>query len=225
MLTEEQRAAKNRANAQKSTGPKTPEGRNRSRKNALKHGQRAQLLKNLLPPHSAVLCHQDRQLYFRLHEKLISTYQPHTATEALVVKKIVDAEWREATIDQLFTAFWNKELVEKYAGRPDLSPEMAELVAQLIAYEGQALRPAVEQMHHRLKRAAQAAVAANELRLVNLRRNFPSNSTAIHRREFDKERREFYRVHPELRPPALRTNKATAARPPQEPKILQDAET
>jgi hypothetical protein len=32
------RLAANRANAQKSTGPKTPEGKDRSRKNALKHG-------------------------------------------------------------------------------------------------------------------------------------------------------------------------------------------
>jgi hypothetical protein len=197
MLTAEQRAAKNRANAQKSTGPTSAAGKARSRANATKHGQRANLLKHLIPPHSAVFCHQDRPLYFRLHEKLIATYEPHTDTEALIVKKIADAEWREATFDQLFTAFWNKQLVEKYAGRQDLGPEMSELLAQLLAYEDQANRPHVDRLHHRVKRTLQRTVAVNEQRLVNLRRNFPSNSTAIERREFDREKREFYRAHPE----------------------------
>lgn len=216
MLTEEQRAAKNRANAQKSTGPTSAAGKARSSRNAVKHGQRSRLMKNLIPPHSAVLCHQDRHLYFRLHEKLIATYEPHTATEALIVKKIADAEWREATFDQLFTAFWNKQLVEKYAGRQDLGPEMAELLAQLLAYEDQANRPHVDRLHHRVKRALQNTVAANEKRLVNLRRNFPSNSTAIERRDFDREKRDFYRAHPDLCPEfgdddVSLTNEATLA--------------
>ena len=43
-LTAEERAAINRQNASKSTGPKTDEGKARSRRNALKHGLRAQAL-------------------------------------------------------------------------------------------------------------------------------------------------------------------------------------
>ena len=40
--------AANRANARKSTGPKSPEGKNRVRFNGLRHGQRAQSLRGAI---------------------------------------------------------------------------------------------------------------------------------------------------------------------------------
>jgi hypothetical protein len=43
-LTKEQRAEINRQNARKSTGPKSEEGKERSRQNAMKHGLRAEVL-------------------------------------------------------------------------------------------------------------------------------------------------------------------------------------
>src|SRR5262245_55163448 len=41
-ITAAERAAINRRNAPRSSGPKSPEGRSRSKMNALKHGMRAQ---------------------------------------------------------------------------------------------------------------------------------------------------------------------------------------
>ena len=46
-LSPEQLAA-NRANAQKSTGPRTPEGKSKSRLNAFRHGITAQVI--VMPP-------------------------------------------------------------------------------------------------------------------------------------------------------------------------------
>jgi len=201
MLTPEEKAKKNRANAQKSTGPKTPEGKQRSAKNSVKHGKHANLLKNFVPPHSAVLCNQDRQRFFRLLERLIEDYQPHNTTEAIVVRKIADAEWRGITFDELFTAFWNKELMEKFKAKQEHIPEIAEVLSELLVYEDQANHPAVEQLHHRIKKALERTILANEKRLILLRKHFPSASTAIERRDFDREKREFFRGHPELLEP------------------------
>lgn len=201
MLSPEERSKINRANAQKSTGPKTPEGKQRSAKNSFKDGKHANLLKNFVPPHSAVLCHQDRPRFFRLCEKLIQDYQPHNIAEAIAVRKIADAEWRSLTFDELFTGFWNRELMEKLKAKQQHNPEVGELLCQLHVYVDQANHPAVEQLHNRLKKAIDRTILANEKRLILLRKHFPSASTAIERRDFDREKREFYRNHPELYDP------------------------
>jgi hypothetical protein len=201
MLTPEQRAEQNRQNAQKSTGPKSDAGKLRSAKNAIKHGERAQLLKNFVPPHAAVLCNQDRQRYFRLHEQLIEKYKPRDPTEALVVSKIAAAEWRALTFSELFTAYWNKELMEKFDGRQHPIPEIADILGQVRVYESQADHPAVEKMHQRLQWSLERSIANHEKRLVLLRKQFPSASTVIERRDFDRERRDFYRAYPNLLTP------------------------
>jgi hypothetical protein len=212
MLSAEDRAKVNRANAQKSTGPKTPEGKQRSAKNSLKDGNHAHLFKNFVPPHSAVLCNQDRQRFFRLHERLIQDYQPHNLAEAIAVRKIADAEWRSLTFDELFTAFWNNELMEKLKAKQEHSPEVAELLGQLLVYSDQANHPAVEQLHHRVKKALERTISTNENRLILLRKHFPSASMAIERRDFDREKREFYRRHPELTEPGPK-NEASSSSP------------
>lgn len=198
MLSPEERALKNRANAQKSTGPKTDEGKQRSAKNAVKHGQRAGFLKNFVPPHSAVLCNQDRQRFFRLHEKLIEKYQPRDHAEAIVVRKIADAEWRSVTFSELFSAFWNREIMEKFEGNQHANHEIAEVLGNVRIYEQQADQPAIERMQERIQKSLDRIIAANEKRLILLRKHFPSASTVVERREFDRERREFYRSRPDL---------------------------
>ena len=66
------RAAINRRNAQKSTGPRTPEGKNRSKFNAVKHGMTAETL--VLPDEDANI------LQIRL-ETWIHDLQPRNEVE------------------------------------------------------------------------------------------------------------------------------------------------
>ncbi len=84
-MTTTDRAAINRRNAQKSTGPRTPEGKNRSKFNALKHGMTAQTL--VLPDEDANV------LQIRL-ETFLTQIQPQNEVEQLLVEQAVHASWR-----------------------------------------------------------------------------------------------------------------------------------
>ncbi len=75
----------NRANAQHSTGPVTPEGRARSSSNAVKHGLTARKV-HLNP--------EDRESYEALQDSLLAELRPHGALELQVARNIVDAYWR-----------------------------------------------------------------------------------------------------------------------------------
>jgi hypothetical protein len=78
--------AANRRNGQKSKGPKTEEGKSRSRWNALKHG----VLSQRLP----VLHEDDSQTYTLLLENLQRDLNPGNALEEILVEKIAMAYWR-----------------------------------------------------------------------------------------------------------------------------------
>ncbi len=82
---ETNRAGVNRANAQHSTGPKTPEGKQTSSQNALKHGLTAQ---------NPVLPTDDLDDYQRHVATFFAEYSPQGATEANLVQSIADASWR-----------------------------------------------------------------------------------------------------------------------------------
>ena len=226
MLTPEQRAIKNKENAQQSTGPATVEGKHRSSKNNLKHGRRAEALRNFVPPHGAVFCNQDRQLFFRLHEKLITNYKPYDPAEAIVVKKLAYAEWRSQTFDELFTAFWNKKLLEKCDGKPYPFPEFGEIYVELAVFVGLANSPAVDRLYQRVKKDLDRGITTYEKRLQFLRKNFPSATEVIERQEFDRERREFFRTYPErdeeqADPASASTFEATFSDTENEPESFQ----
>ena len=72
------RAAINRRNAQKSTGPRTPEGKSRSRFNALKHGMTAKTL---------VLPGEDADVLQQRIEAWTSDLQPQNEVEQFLVER------------------------------------------------------------------------------------------------------------------------------------------
>src|SRR4028118_1096394 len=75
----------NRRNAQRSTGPNTPEGKDAVRLNATKHGLRSQEV--LLP-------REDEEALKELDENLRAELQPVGEMENLLVDGIVAAHWR-----------------------------------------------------------------------------------------------------------------------------------
>ena len=86
----EKKLQANRRNAQKSTGPKTPEGKAQSSRNAIKHGLLAQqiLIDDDDDPN-------ERQEDFdQLLNGLIEDYQPSGCTENLLIERIAICFWR-----------------------------------------------------------------------------------------------------------------------------------
>ena len=75
----------NRANAQKSTGPKTAEGKAKSSLNALKHGLRAEQL---------ILPNEDPEILQTVVDGWIDALQPADAAEAALVERAAMADWR-----------------------------------------------------------------------------------------------------------------------------------
>ncbi len=91
MPTQAQRKA-NRQNAKKSIGPRTPEGKARSSKNALKHGLLAR---------DAVMADEDPAEYDRQLQILEENLFPKNAIEFELVLQIADSRWRLRRITRI----------------------------------------------------------------------------------------------------------------------------
>jgi hypothetical protein len=81
----------NRRNAQKSTGPKTPEGKDRVRFNALVHGLRAE---------SAVMPGEDQTKFDQHLARLSAAWMPQDDMEKSLVEQIAVTQWKLARIDR-----------------------------------------------------------------------------------------------------------------------------
>jgi hypothetical protein len=87
--TTEKQFAANRANAAHSTGPRTEEGKARSRLNALKHGLLATEAANF-----GVEGEPARKAFEGLSDRLENYYRPRGPIEEILVQKIAIATWR-----------------------------------------------------------------------------------------------------------------------------------
>jgi hypothetical protein len=96
MPTQKQIAA-NRRNAQKSTGPRTPEGKARSSQNALKSGidSHAQIIRHETP---AELEH----LKFEYHGRFL----PNTPEQRMLVDTLIDCEWLLRRFRRIEAEIW-----------------------------------------------------------------------------------------------------------------------
>jgi hypothetical protein len=104
----------NRRNAQKSTGPRTTEGKNRSRMNALDHGCRAKVL--VLPTE------EFGQYEKQLHNWNLSL-KPRNPAEAFLVERLVGLAYVEDRIRDAHTARLSKRMAQGLMDEADAEQE------------------------------------------------------------------------------------------------------
>ena len=88
----------NRANAQRSTGPRSVEGKSVSRFNALQHGVDAQL--PLIPG-------EDPAAYQSLVTDYHHRFQPETPDERYHIQTMIDADWQKRRLTRLETQLYD----------------------------------------------------------------------------------------------------------------------
>ncbi|MEZ5402740.1 MAG: hypothetical protein R2729_23900 [Bryobacteraceae bacterium] len=85
-MTSLRRIAANRANAQKSTGPKTPEGKARAADNSIRHG--------LYSRRTIILSNEEPEALEQIRHDYIQKYRPTDAAELIYVETMINADWR-----------------------------------------------------------------------------------------------------------------------------------
>jgi hypothetical protein len=84
-MASEKQILANRANAKKSTGPRTSFGRQRSRRNALKHGLTGRAVVDIL---------EDDREFQSFAKAICDQYRPHTPLQAELVHRLCAILWR-----------------------------------------------------------------------------------------------------------------------------------
>jgi hypothetical protein len=88
----------NQANARKSTGPRTPEGKQRSSLNAFKHGLTGQ---------NMVLAEYEHEAYHLLCDRMHRDLKPKTEPEMQIAHKIIDIHFRLDRLSALESNMFN----------------------------------------------------------------------------------------------------------------------
>ena len=119
------RAAINRANAQKSTGPRTEAGKQRSKLNALRHGLTGQ---------TVVLPTEDHSAYDRHAQSFLDEYQPKGATETQLVQSLIDTSWRLNRVSAVETNLFSLGITENENRVQASHPEAGAALAMALTF-------------------------------------------------------------------------------------------
>ena len=122
------RAAINGANAQKSTGPRTPAGKQRSSLNALRHG---------LTGHTVVLPSEDLSAYQHHLQRFIDQFQPKGALEEQLVQSLGDTTWRLNRVPAVEATFLTLGTEDQLQSVGSNEPRAAATLAQARAFHQQ----------------------------------------------------------------------------------------
>ena len=102
----------NRRNAQKSTGPKTPEGKSVASQNALTHGLTASRAGN-----RAVIACEDREAFEHFRDDMLYEYDPIGPTEYILTERIINLSWLLRRSERMQTEVV-ETLISKAASEP-----------------------------------------------------------------------------------------------------------
>jgi hypothetical protein len=113
MLSLKQLAA-NRANAKKSTGPRTEEGKKRSSLNALRHGLTGQV---------SLMTDDDRAAHGAFSKGIIDDLKPVGAMELQLAQRIATDSWRInrlAAFEDNIYCMWHETNMPSYSNHPQI---------------------------------------------------------------------------------------------------------
>ena len=129
----------NRANAQKSTGPRSAEGKSASRFNALKHG---------LDAASIVIPGEDPADYAALAAHYHHEYRPQSASESFHVDTMLRADWQKSRLQSVEADLYHTVLAES-PGKSLAAVLLAESPAAKLLLRVQRQISAFERTWHR----------------------------------------------------------------------------
>ena len=119
--------AANQANAQSSTGPRTPEGKAASAANANKHG--------FYGKHAVLLNDQERTQFESLRNSYVYALNPTTIVEVALLDMLVLAAWNIERTNRLEAEIANAEGID-----PMLSETNAKTLDRILAFRARAER-------------------------------------------------------------------------------------
>ena len=119
------RAQVNRANAQKSTGPRTAAGKQRSSLNALRHGLTGQ---------TVVLPSEDHSAYQHHSQAFLNEYRPKGATETQLVQSLIDTAWQLNRAASVETNLFSLGITDMEDHIRANHPQAEEALAMALAY-------------------------------------------------------------------------------------------
>ena len=120
MHLSDKKLAANRANAAKSRGPKTAEGKRISSRNATRHG--------ILANH-VLIEGESRENFAALLNSLIGEHKPDTPTGHMLIEKMAIAQWRQLRIWAIDAAGITHEMHRQTGSMTDEDPPTRTMLA------------------------------------------------------------------------------------------------
>ena len=122
----------NRRNALKSTGPVTPEGKERSRRNAFRHG---------LTSETVIASLEDAEDYQAFEAAVTADYEAETAVERELVLRLTSVLWRLRRANGIETAIFESNTPQSGSREPEQQPARIEIASlseqsRLVLVEG-----------------------------------------------------------------------------------------